>query len=108
MHGGDLPGVDSAGSRGSRARSGSRSTIGSDSRTPYDRWMGKKVTQDTAESCEKVHVKLNLKGKGKSDGLDARQSEGHFLDKNWRTGEAIVRMHREDGRYQASGTAQRL
>lgn len=55
-----------------------------DGRTPYTRWHGKAISQETAEFGGHLHFKLNLKGKPWGEQPDARKSRN--------AGEALASM----------------
>jgi hypothetical protein len=62
--------------------------VGSDGKTPYERWKGKPWNKDTLEFGELVHYKFPKKSsRGK---LDDRWAEGIFLGYKWRTQEAMI------------------
>ena len=63
---------------------------GDDGKTGYERLKGKKCHHEIVEFGEKVHYKLNTKGKGKDEKLEIKWGEGFFLGKWWRTGEAVI------------------
>lgn len=47
--------------------------VGADSRTPCDRWKERKASQDTMGFGERVHYKIDLKGKASDEHLEARR-----------------------------------
>ena len=68
----------------------SKYQVGDDGKTAYERWKGKRFTLEELEFGEKVHYRLNMKGKAKQDKLEVRYGEGFYLGRWWRTGEAVV------------------
>lgn len=51
-------------------------SVGADGRTPYQRWKGKKVSHEAAEIVEKVHFKINKKGRPRGEKLEVKWKSG--------------------------------